>query len=78
MEAGFAEVEFVLEAAEDFVADAAVIAEADGRLALDAEQFVGQVAVPVVVGGAGTVFVAAVTAQHGELLAVVMGQVVVD
>ncbi len=73
MEAGFAEVEFVLEAAEDFVADAAVIAEADGRLALHAEQFVGQVAVPVVVGGAGAVFVAAVTAQHGELLAVVVG-----
>ena len=76
-EAGFGEVEFAFEVAEDFVVDAAFVAEADGGIALEAEEIERERDDVAVIVGVDAVLRIALAGEGGEAALVFCEGVVV-
>ncbi len=49
-EAGLVEVQLALDAAQNLIIDAALVAQGDGGLAFDAERFAGEIHVALMIG----------------------------
>ena len=77
VEAGFVEVEFVFDLAEDLVADEAFVAEADGGFALDLNELAAQIDDVSVIFGVDAVLLVGLTGDSGKA-ALVFGEGVVE